>query len=97
VPNDRPVRTCGIVTGRQQPGTAHGTVFVSLEDETGTTQAIVWISLRDRQRGPLLNARLLVISWTWQRQGEVCSLIAGYLEDLTPLLGRLETESRDFR
>ena len=95
-PNGRRVRVCGIVTLRQQPDTANGTIFLSLEDETGATQVIVWKSLRERQRGPLLKARLLAVYGTWQRQGEVCSLIAGHLEDLTPLLGRLATVSRDF-
>jgi len=53
--------------------------------------------LRDRQRATLLRARLLAVYGTWQRQGAVCHLIAGHLEDLTPLLGGLMTASRDFR
>jgi error-prone DNA polymerase len=92
LPNGRLVRACGIVTLRQQPETANGTVFVSLEDETGT-----WKTLRDRLRGPLLRARLMAVSGTWQREGEVGNLIAGHIEDLTPLLGRLAAASRDFR
>ncbi len=99
VPNGRLVRTCGIVTLRQQPDTANGTVFVSLEDETGVVQIIVWKRVRDAQRPVLLGSRLLAVYGTWQREGEVCNLIAGKLEDLTPLLGRLaeSTSSRDFR
>ena len=99
VPNGRLVRTCGIVTLRQQPDTANGTVFVSLEDETGVVQIIVWKRVRDAQRPVLLGSRLLAVYGTWQREGEVCNLIAGKLEDLTPLLGRLaeSTNSRDFR
>jgi error-prone DNA polymerase len=73
LPNGRLVRACGIVTLRQQPETANGTIFVSLEDEDGAVQVIVWKRLRE---------------------GEVRNLIAGHLEDLTPLLGRLATESR---
>jgi error-prone DNA polymerase len=95
-PNGRPVRTCGIVTVRQQPGTAHGVVFVSLEDETGTVQVIVWRALRERFQQTLVRSRLLAVRGVWQREGEVCNLIAGHLEDLTPLLGRLATGSRDF-
>ncbi len=95
-PNGRPVRTCGIVTVRQQPGTAHGVVFVTLEDETGTVQVIIWRALRERFQQTLLRARLLAVRGVWQREGEVCNLIAGHLEDLTPLLGRLATGSRDF-
>jgi error-prone DNA polymerase len=96
VPNGRLVRYCGIVTLRQQPETAGGTIFVSLEDETGVVQAICWRSLRKRQREPLLRSRLLAVYGTWQREGDVKNLIAGHLEDLTPLLGGLSTVSRDF-
>ncbi|MGS5088519.1 error-prone DNA polymerase [Hydrogenophaga sp. A37] len=95
-PNGRLVRACGIVTGRQQPGTSKGVVFVTLEDETGVVQVIVWKALRERQRNELTRSRLMAVHGVWQREGEVCNLIAGRLEDLTPLLGRLATESRDF-
>lgn len=96
VPNGRAVRYCGIVTLRQQPETANGTVFISLEDETGVVQVICWKSLRDLQRKELLRSRLLAVYGTWQREGDVKNLIAGSLEDLTPMLGRLATSSRDF-
>ena len=96
-PTGRLVRYCGIVTLRQQPETANGTVFISLEDETGVVQVICWKSLRDAQRKELLRSRLLLVHGTWQREGDVKNLIAGRLEDLTPMLGRLATESRDFK
>jgi error-prone DNA polymerase len=93
------VSHCGIVTLRQQPETAKGTIFLSLEDETGVVQVIVWKSLREVQRQELLGARLMVVHGRWQREGLVKNLIAARLEDLTPLLGRLgaATVSRDFR
>ena len=97
VPDGRIVHYCGIVTLRQQPDTANGTVFISLEDETGVVQVICWKSLRDAQRKELLNSRLLAVHGRWQREGDVKNLIAGRLEDLSPLLGRLATESRDFK
>ncbi|MGP1629965.1 MAG: error-prone DNA polymerase [Giesbergeria sp.] len=97
MPNGRLVRTAGIVTVRQQPQTANGTVFVSLEDEYGAIQVIVWRGVREAQRQVLLSARLLAVKGRWQRQGEVCNLIAEKLADLSPLLGRLSTESRNFR
>ena len=97
VPDGRPVRYCGIVTLRQQPETANGTIFVSLEDETGVVQVICWKALREKQRQELLKSRLLAVYGKWQREGDVKNLIAGRLEDLTPLLGRLATQSRDFR
>ena len=96
LPHGRLVRTCGIVTLRQQPETAKGVVFVSLEDEFGAVQVIVWKALREKQRRELLHARLLAVAGVWQREGAVCSLVAQHLLDLTPLLGRLAAPSRDF-
>jgi error-prone DNA polymerase len=98
LPDGRFVRCCGIVTLRQQPPTAAGVVFVSLEDETGVVQVICWKDLRERHRHALLRARLLAVHGTWQREGEARNLIARRLEDWTPLLGRLAPAmaSRDF-
>jgi error-prone DNA polymerase len=98
LPDGRLVRYCGIVTLRQQPETAKGTVFISLEDETGVVQVICWKSLRDLQRKELLRSRLLAVYGKWQREGEARNLVAARLVDLSPLLGRLadETRSRDF-
>ena len=95
-PDGRLVRACGIVTCRQQPGTSKGVVFVTLEDETGVVQVIVWKSLRERQRSELTGSRLMGVHGVWQRDGAVCNLIAGRLENLNPLLGRLAPQSRDF-
>ena len=85
---------------RQQPQTAKGVVFVTLEDETGTVNVIVWKSLRERQRSELLRSRLLAVYGVWQRDedsgGQVRHLIAKRLKDLTPLLGELATHSREF-
>ena len=97
VPNGRVVRACGIVTVRQQPETAKGTMFISLEDETGSVQVIVWPRVKEMQRTPLLRSRLMAVKGTWQREGDVRNLIAGHIEDMTPLLGRLTTASRDFK
>jgi error-prone DNA polymerase len=96
LPDGRLVRACGIVTLRQQPGTAKGVVFVSLEDEHGSVQVIVWKSVREQQRQALMNAKLLGVYGIWQREGEVRNLIAQRLVDLTHLLGRLAAPSRDF-
>ncbi len=95
-PNGRLARACGIVTGRQQPGTASGVVFVTLEDETGNVNVVVWSHVRDRFRQELLRSRLLAVYGVWQREGEVRHLIAQHLRDLTPWLGALPTQSRDF-
>ncbi len=99
LPSGTHVRYCGIVTLRQQPDTANGTIFVSLEDETGVVQVICWKSLREKQREVLLRSRLLAVRGEWQSEGELRNLIAHRLADLSPLLGRLADSagSRDFR
>jgi len=95
-------RACGLVTMRQRPGTAKGTLFISLEDETGTVNVIVWPALVETQRDILMRARLLAVEGKWQRDeasgGRVWHLVARRAQDLTPLLGRLaqERRSRDF-
>jgi error-prone DNA polymerase len=90
------VRAAGLVTCRQRPGTASGVIFVTLEDETGSTNVVVWRDLADRQRRILLGAKLLAVHGVLEREGNVAHLIAGKLEDLSSLLGRLVTTSRDF-
>src|SRR5512139_1459281 len=96
LPHGRLVRAAGLVINRQRPGTASGVTFLTLEDETGHVNVVVWRDLAERQRRELLGARLLAVYGTLERQGEVAHLIAGHLRDLTPLLGDLVTHSRDF-
>jgi error-prone DNA polymerase len=96
LPNGRPGRIAGIVTTRQAPGTAKGVVFVTLEDETGYVNVIVWRRLVERQRRELLAASLLGVHGVIQREGEVMHLVAHRLVDHSRLLGRLATSSRDF-
>ena len=99
-PSGRLARACGIVTVRQQPGTAKGVVFLTLEDETGTVNVIVWKAVKEAQRSELMRARLLAVYGVWQRDdetgGQVRHLVAKRLKDLTPWLGELDTSSRDF-
>lgn len=95
-PDRRLVRACGIVTGRQRPGTSKGVVFVTLEDEAGQVNLVVRPRVVESQRRELLTARLLGAYGTWQSRGGVQHLIVGRLVDLTPMLGALETTSRDF-
>ena len=96
-PNGRLARACGIVTHRQRPATAHGTVFLNLEDETGNVNVIVWNSLAEEQRQVLRNAQIMGVFGIWQREGEVCNLVARRLVDYTHLLADLQTPSRDFK
>jgi len=89
-------RGCGIVTIRQRPGTANGVMFVTLEDETGTVNVLVWPALVEQQRRELLGASLLGVYGIWQRENEVCHLLAKRLVDLSHLLGELDVSSRNF-
>ncbi|MFG6432407.1 error-prone DNA polymerase [Roseateles sp. LYH14W] len=94
----RPARACGLVTGRQKPQTAKGTLFITLEDETGNVAVIVWPDIYTEHRDVILGARLLAVEGVWQRgDGDVRHLLARGFVNLNERLGRLQTESRDFR
>ena len=95
-PDGRLARACGIVTVRQRPGTAKGVIFVTIEDETGNVNVIVWPSLLERQRKEVLGASLLAVYGVWQCEGEVRHLVAQRLVDMSHLLGGLQSTSRDF-
>ena len=94
--NGQLIRTAGLVTCRQRPATASGVIFVTLEDETGHINLIVWNDLAERQRKELIASRLLAVRGQVQREGRVVHVLARHLEDLSPLLGRLATTSHDF-
>ncbi|WP_323122573.1 error-prone DNA polymerase [Burkholderia alba] len=94
--NGRLARGCGLVTARQRPGTAKGVLFVTLEDETGCVNVIIWPKLLERQRREAVDAALLAVYGVWQCEGEVRHLVAHHLVDKTPLLNGLRTVSRDF-
>jgi error-prone DNA polymerase len=100
-PDGRLARASGLVTHRQRPGTAKGTMFVTLEDDTGVVNAIVWPAVVESQRKPLLAARLLTLFGRWQRQGEgehaVMHLVVVKAIDHTDLLQGLISRSRDFK
>ena len=102
-PDGRLARASGLVTHRQRPGTAKGTFFVTLEDDTGTVNVIVWPAVAKVQRQPLLAATLLTVYGQWQRHGNapgeaaVMHLLASRLIDHSALLSGLVTRSRDFR
>jgi error-prone DNA polymerase len=89
-------RAAGLVTCRQRPDTASGVIFVTLEDETGCVNVVVWRDVAERQRRALLGARLLAVDGRVERDGEVVHLIAARLEDHSALLGGLAAPSRDF-
>jgi error-prone DNA polymerase len=90
------IRAAGIVTCRQHPSTAKGTTFVTLEDETGYVNVIVWAGVAQRFRKTLVLSRFMIVTGKIERQGRVVHLIAERLTDETRLLGALATSSRDF-
>ncbi len=96
VESGQPLNVAGIVVTKQRPGTASGVTFVTIEDETGHINLIVWKRIADEFRKPLLNARLLGIEGELQREGKVVHVIAKRLIDHTDMLGQLQTRSRDF-
>jgi error-prone DNA polymerase len=92
----RPVRTAGLVIGRQRPQTASGLTFVTLEDEDGQVNVIVRLALAERQRRAFLESRLLLVDGMLESVDGVQHLIAERLQDLSSLLGELDSRSRDF-
>ncbi len=95
--HDTPVRIAGLVITRQHPSTARGVIFLTLEDESGVLNVIVWPGHVDRFRKEVFHGRLLIVDGTLQREGEVIHVIARRLEDRGALLGPLDAPSRDFR
>jgi error-prone DNA polymerase len=93
----RPVSVAGLVVGRQRPGTASGVTFVTLEDEFGMINVVVWRDLAERQRKVLVGSQLLQVFGRLESQSGVRHLIAQRLADLTPLLTGLDVRSRDFK
>ena len=92
----RPVQVAGLVTGRQRPGSASGVTFVTLEDETGNVNVVVWLETARRQRKPLITARLLHVKGILEREGDIVHVMAGRLSDLSHLIQTLPVNSRDF-
>ena len=96
LPHGHCVHTAGLVITRQRPGTATGVVFLTLEDETGPFNVVVWGNLAEKQRQAVLGSRLLGVTGEIQREGDVLHVIASHLQDHSAWLGQLVTPSRDF-
>ncbi len=95
-PNGKWVRTAGLVITRQRPGSAGGVTFVTMEDETGYVNLIVWNRVAEEQRAALLESRLLEVQGQVQREGDVQHVIARRLTNLSAMLGDLTVASRNF-
>ena len=96
IPTNRHIRVAGLVTCRQRPGTASGVTFVTLEDETGNTNVIVWRDLAEKERRPLITSRLMIVHGQLQHQGPITHLVAHHMEDASHLLADLMVVSHDF-
>ena len=97
-PHQSLVTAAGLVTGRQRPGTASGVTFITLEDETGNTNLVVWQGTARAQRQAYLNAKILKVKGVLERDpdSQVTHIIAGKLIDCSHLLEQLTVSSRDF-
>jgi len=96
LPHGRKIRVAGIVTHRQRPGTASGVIFMSLEDETGMSNLIVWPSVQALFRQAVFTARMVIIQGELQNEQNVTHVIVERIRDYTHWLGKLRTSSRDF-
>jgi len=91
------VQVAGIVTCRQRPGTAGGVMFLTLEDETGNSNIIVWRNVLERFRKPILTSRILLIKGHVEREQKVVHVVAGFIQDISEHMPHLKRTSRDFR
>ncbi len=96
LPDGSDVRTAGLVITRQRPGSASGVTFVTIEDETGCANLVVWENVGNAQRRALLESQLLEVHGRLQREGLVTHVIARRLVDRSVLIGELAARSRDF-
>ena len=95
-PDGRRVTVAGLVTHRQRPEAASGVMFVSLEDETGISNLVVWPSVQEQQRRALLGSRLMLVEGELQNAEGVIHVVAQRVRDCSRWLGELRAPSRDF-
>jgi DNA-directed RNA polymerase len=88
-PSGARVAVAGLVLVRQRPGTAKGVIFITLEDETGVCNVIVWRKMYEKFRRAVIAGRLLKVTGHLQREAAVTHVIADQIEDLSPLLDSL--------
>ncbi len=96
-PHQSLVTVAGVVTGKQSPGTASGVTFVTLEDDTGNINLVVWAGTANAQKQTFMSAKILMVKGIVEKEGQVVHVIAGKLIDKTQALANLQTESREFR
>ena len=94
--NNSLIEVAGVVTGRQRPGTASGVIFMTLEDETGNINVVLWKGIQERFRREILNSQVLYIKGSLEHQHGVANVVAGYVECQDHALPSLKAKSRDF-
>ncbi|QFT93506.1 Error-prone DNA polymerase [Roseovarius sp. THAF9] len=94
-PDGARVTVAGLVILRQRPGTAKGVIFITLEDETGVVNIVVWRALYEKYRRAVIAGRLLRVTGRIQRQSGVVHVIAEDVEDISHLLDRLLEDAGD--
>ncbi|MFT6408187.1 MAG: error-prone DNA polymerase [Arenicella sp.] len=94
--NNSMIEVSGVVTCRQRPGTASGVIFMTLEDETGNLNIVLWNSIQARFREAILSGHILYIKGKLEHQQGVANIIAGYIEKHDHALSNLKTHSRNF-
>jgi DNA polymerase III alpha subunit len=95
VPGGARIRVAGLVLVRQRPGTAKGVIFVTLEDETGVCNVIVWRHVYERFRRAVIAGRCLRVTGRMQREGGVSHILAEEIEDISPMLDALVRENHE--
>ena len=90
-------RIAGLITGRQRPGSAAGVMFLTVEDETGNSNVVIWTSILQRFRAALLQSQLVIIKGVVERESEVIHVVAGHVSDASHYLNEIDAfKSRDF-
>ncbi|MBB4186848.1 error-prone DNA polymerase [Sinorhizobium terangae] len=92
----RRVTVAGLVLVRQRPGSAKGVIFMTIEDETGVANIIVWEKMFKKYRAEVMGSRLVKVRGRLQSESDVIHVVAEHIEDITPMLGLLRTQARRF-
>ena len=95
--NGRRVKVAGVVLVRQRPGSAKGVVFMTIEDETGVANAVVWPKVLERYRKVIMTARLIEIQGTIQRHEDIIHVVGTHLEDRNAWLGSLTVDAETMK
>src|SRR5262249_35931746 len=94
LPNGKFVKIAGLVLFRQRPGTAKGTIFITIEDETGAANLIVWPKVAERYRKAVLGAKVLQCEGILQKESNVIHVVSRSLTDGTAMLQQIQSTAQ---